>query len=114
LNFAKPFREGRCHIVLGNNNHHLTQGINNISAPTNPQSYPYTTLIPLGWCAVGPTLPPIRGDHLFNIMAKTAAQEKAACYTALLKKIQEKLYKMSEPGTPTWPASSRAGKAQRN
>jgi hypothetical protein len=101
-NFEKLFREGRCHILLGNNNHHLTQGINNISAQRNPQLYPYATLTPLGWCAAGPSLPPIRGDHLFNIMAKTAAQEKAACYTALLKKIQDKLYKMSKPDTPPW------------
>jgi hypothetical protein len=33
-------------------------------------------------------------------MAKTAAQEKAACYTTQLKKIQDHEYKMSTPETP--------------
>jgi hypothetical protein len=58
-NFPKPFREGRCHILLFNDNHHLTKSTqNDISAPTNPQSYPYASLTALGWCVAGPTLPP--------------------------------------------------------
>jgi hypothetical protein len=35
-------------------------------------------------------------------MAKTAAQAKAACYTAQLKKIQDKLYNMLKQETPPW------------
>jgi hypothetical protein len=54
LNFPKPFREGRCHILLGSNNHHLTKSTQkDILAPTNPQSYPYALLTALGWCAAG-------------------------------------------------------------
>jgi hypothetical protein len=92
LNFPNPFREGRCHILLGNDNHHLTKSTqNNISAPTNPQSYPYASLTVLGWCAAGPTLQPIIGDHLFNILAKSAALQQSAKYAAELSAIQTKV-----------------------
>jgi hypothetical protein len=93
LNFPKPFREGRSHILLGSDdNHHLTKlPQNNISAPTNPQSYPYALLTALGWCAAGPMLPPIIGDHLFNILAKSAALQQWAEYSAELSAIQTKV-----------------------
>jgi hypothetical protein len=92
LNFPKPFREGRCHILLGKDNHHLTKSTqNDILAPTNPQSYPYALLTALGWCAAGPTLPPIIGDHLFNILAKSAALQQSSEYAAELSAIQTKV-----------------------
>jgi hypothetical protein len=92
LNFPKPFREGSCHILLGNDNHHLTKSTqNDISTPTNPQSYPYASLTALGWCAAGPTLPPIIGDRLFNILAKSAALQQLAEYAAELSAIQTKV-----------------------
>jgi hypothetical protein len=92
LKFPKPIREGRCHILLGNYNHHLTKSTqNDISAPTNPQSYPYALLTAQGWCATGPTLPPIIGDHLFNILAKSAALQQSAEYAAELSAMQTKV-----------------------
>jgi hypothetical protein len=62
INFPKLFMDGKCHILLGNYNHHMSAPIQKvITATDNPQSYPYASLTPLGWCAAGPTLPPCEG-----------------------------------------------------
>jgi hypothetical protein len=42
INFPKPYVGGKCHILLGNDNHHLSAPKqNNIVATENPQSFPY-------------------------------------------------------------------------
>jgi hypothetical protein len=87
LNFPKPFIGGKCHILLGNENHHLlAQKGDRIMAQENPQSYPYACLTPLGWCAAGPKLPPVKGDPLLNMMVKNAAQQKRNSYSSGLRK----------------------------
>jgi hypothetical protein len=75
INFPKPYIGGKYHILLGNDNHHLSvPKQNNIVATENPQSFPYACLTPLGWCAAGPTLPQILGDPVLNMMVKSASQ----------------------------------------
>jgi hypothetical protein len=92
INFPTPFRNRECHILLGNDNHHLCQAKKgNITADNNPQAYPYATLTPLGWCAAGPTLPPAAGDHLFNILVKNASTEQKNKYKTHLSNIQTSL-----------------------
>jgi hypothetical protein len=69
INFPKPFLGGKCHKLLGNNNHHLsTQMQPNFIAEENPQAYPYAYLTPLGWCAAGQTVPPVNNDPVLNIL----------------------------------------------
>jgi hypothetical protein len=76
INFPKPFIEGKCHILLGNDNHHMSAPtMNIIKAMEEPQAYPYSALTPLGWCAAGPTLPPVRNDPVINLMVKTAVNK---------------------------------------
>jgi hypothetical protein len=87
LNFSKPFIGGKCHILLGNDNHHLSaQKGDRIMAQENPQSYPYACLTPLGWCAARPTLPPVKGDLLLNMMVKNAAQQYKNNYSSGVRK----------------------------
>jgi hypothetical protein len=41
INFPKPFIDGKCHILLGNDNHHMSAPtMNIIKAMEEPQSYP--------------------------------------------------------------------------
>jgi hypothetical protein len=48
LNFPKPFIGGKCHILLGNDNHHLSaQKGDRIKPKESPQSYPYACLTPI-------------------------------------------------------------------
>ena len=82
INFPAPFRQGQCHLLLGNDNHHLVQQKEDVRALENPQAYPYALLTPLGWVAAGPTLPPVKGDTLYNICATKAIAESAATHQA--------------------------------
>jgi hypothetical protein len=76
INFLKPFIEDKGHILLGNDNHHMSPPtMNIIKAMEEPQAYPYSALTPLGWCAAGPTLPPVRNDPVLNLMVKTAVNK---------------------------------------
>jgi hypothetical protein len=48
INFPKPFIKGKCHILLGNDNRHMSAPtMNIIKAMEEPQSYPYAVLTPL-------------------------------------------------------------------
>jgi hypothetical protein len=90
LNFPTPFREGECHMLLGNDNHHLLHAKDKIiTALDNPQAYPYAALTPLGWYAAGPTLPPIAGDPFFNIVADNFVAKQNALYKTQLSSIQK-------------------------
>jgi hypothetical protein len=74
--FANPFVGGKCHIILGNDNHHMCAPMMNIiKAMEEPLSYPYTALTSLGWCAAGTTLPPVRNDPVLNLMGKKAGNK---------------------------------------
>jgi hypothetical protein len=78
INFPKPFIGGKCHILLGNDNHHLSVPKQNIiTAPENLQSMPYASLTPLGWCPAGPTLPPVSNDPVINL---TVRKEEKKCH----------------------------------
>jgi hypothetical protein len=81
INFPKPFMEGKCHILLGNDNHHMSAPLMNIiKAMEEPQAYPYAALTLLGWCAAGPMLP------VLNLMVKTAVNK---CREDLRSKISK-------------------------
>jgi hypothetical protein len=76
INFPKPFIGGKCHLLIGNDNHHLsTISLPMSKAKDNAQFYPYAMLTPLGWCLAWPTLPPTRNDPVLNLMVKEALQQ---------------------------------------
>jgi hypothetical protein len=52
---------------------------------------PDASLTPLGWCAAGPTLLPMTGDKVFNIVLKKAAAETTEEYEAQLATIKKKV-----------------------
>jgi hypothetical protein len=87
INFPKPFIEGKYHIHRGNDNHHMSAPtMNIIKAMEEPQAYPYAAVTPLGRCAAGPTLPPVRNDPVLNLMVKTAVNK---CREDLRSKISK-------------------------
>jgi hypothetical protein len=89
INFPKPFIGGKCHILLGNDNHHLSVPKQNIiTAPENSQSMPYASLTQLGWCAAGPTLPPVSNDPVINLMVRKEEKKCHADYRSGIKKGQ--------------------------
>jgi hypothetical protein len=61
-------------------------------------------LTPLGWCAAGPTLPPVAGDPFFNIVADNFVAKQNALYKTQLSSIQRYVGKTEiHPVTPsTW------------
>jgi hypothetical protein len=90
INFPKPFIGGKYHILLGNDNHHLSNPTPpTIAAKENPQSHPYACLTPLGWCAAGPTLPLVRGDPLFSMMVNNASQQYRKDFRKGVRKAHE-------------------------
>jgi hypothetical protein len=89
INFPRPFIGRKCHILLGNDNHHMSAPtMNIIKAMKEPQSYPYAALTPLGWCAAGPTLPPVRNDPVLNLMVKTAVNKCREDFQSKISKAQ--------------------------
>jgi hypothetical protein len=94
INFPKPFIDGKCHILLGNNNHHMSAPIQKVITATDIlQSYPYASLTPLGWCAAGPTLLPVRDDMALNLLVKTTSAKCTADYSSSMTNAQEKAAK---------------------
>jgi hypothetical protein len=97
INFPRPFIYMKCHILLGNDNHHMSAPIQKvITAKDNPQSYPYASLTPLGWCAAGPTLPPVRDDMALNLLVKTASAKCTADNRSSVTKAQEEAAKQKK------------------
>jgi hypothetical protein len=89
INFPKTFIKGKCHILLGNDNHHMSMPtMNIIKAMEEPQAYPYAALTPLGWCVAGPTLPPVRNDPVLNLMVKTAVNKCREDFRSKISKAQ--------------------------
>jgi hypothetical protein len=89
INFPTPFIEGKCHNLLGNDSHHMSAPtMNIIKAMEEPQSYPYAAPTPLGWCAAGPTLLPVRNDPVLNLMVKTAVSKCREDLKAKISKAQ--------------------------
>jgi hypothetical protein len=89
INFPKPFIGGKCHILLGNDNHHLSVPKQNIIRETeNLQSMPYASLTPLGWYAEGPTLPAVSNDPVINLMVRKEEKKCQADYRSGIKKGQ--------------------------
>jgi hypothetical protein len=81
INFPAPFIKGKCHVLIGNDNHHLSvANAPTINASDNPQAYPYAYRTPLGWCAAGPTMPPAKDDPVMSLLVKTATQEYQTRY----------------------------------
>jgi hypothetical protein len=93
INFPAPLKKGQCHLLIVNDNHHLVQQKKDIRASENPQVYPYALLTPLGWVAAGPTLPPGKGDALYNICATRAIAESAATHHAELSGMKKQIQK---------------------